>query len=530
MKLRNKKVKMGVPVCTLALGLLIVCFMAGSAPAQSKRDTIIFGLVGQLVTNVSTDLDDTSGEWPTKMSIYEGLVRYKPGTLEAEPCLATSWEVSKDGKEMTFHLRKGVQFHKGFGEFTAEDVKASYDRILQPKVWTYLAEIGEDWNALDHVEVVDKYTVKLFLKEPDYTWFTYVLPHYTGLVTSKKALEKYGVEGSKTHAIGTGPYELDHWTPMDELVLNRFDDYWGGKASIAKVKVISFGDEVAMAKALKGGQIDVMRPSWEDIEDLKKDPKIKIKVFGGTGFGWVGMNVRKPPTDNIKVRQAISHAINVDEILKFIRSEVTEDPTTLRAYSPMPAIYPEACPKEICPPVEYNPQKAKELLKEAGYPDGLTLEMGASARYDMDKAAAVVQRQLKDAGINVKLVALEKHAFYDATNDWQKPGNFNVFLEAWYGYAAAPIMGVINWRCGEHWNIMKWCNAEFDKALNSVKQIPTREERKATYHEMLRLMHDDYIAVWIDHGATAYAYRADVDLGMPLPNGYMEPLTMKFVE
>jgi peptide/nickel transport system substrate-binding protein len=502
---------------------------SGSAFAKS-RDTVTFGLIGQLVANVSTDLDDTSGEWPSKMSIYEGLVRYKPGTLVAEPCLATSWEISKDGKEMVFHLRKGVQFHKGFGEFTAEDVKASYDRILQPKKWTYLAEIGEDWNALDSVEVIDKYTVKLGLKEPDYTWFTYVLPHYTGLITSKKALEKYGVEGSKTNAVGTGPYELDHWTPMDELLITRFDGYWGEKASIPKIKFISFGGEVAAAKALKGGLIDLMRPSWEDMADLMKDPNLKTKVFGGTGFGWVGMNVRKPPMDDIRIRQAVSHAINVDEVLKFIRAEVAEDPTTLRALSPMPAIYPEGCPEDVCPQVEFNPTKAKELLKAAGYPDGLTLKMGASARYDMDKAAVVVQRQLKNAGINVDLIALEKHAFYDATNDWKKPGTFHLFTEAWYGYAAAPIMGVLNWRCGEHWNIMKWCNNEFDGLLDSVKQIPTREERKTKYYDMLRLMHDDYVGVWLDHGAIAWAYRADLDLGKPLPNGYMVPHVMKIID
>ena len=530
MKLMSIRATTWVSAYTLALGLVIICFLAESAFAVSKRDTITFGLVGQLVTNVSTDLDDTSGEWPSKMSIYEGLVRYEPGTLVAEPCLATSWEISKNGKEMIFHLRKGVQFHKGFGEFTAEDVKASYDRILQPKKWTYLAEIVEDWAALDHVEVIDKYTVKLVLKEADYTWFTYVLPHYTGLITSKKALEKYGVEGSKTNAVGTGPYELDHWTPMDELEIRRFDDYWGEKAFIQKVKFVSFGDLVAMSRALKGGQIDLMRSGWEDLQDFIKDPKINTKVFGGTGFGWVGMNMRKPPMDDIRIRQAVSYAINVDEILKFIRGEVAEDPTTLKALSSMPAIYPEACPKEICPPVEFNPEKAKELLKDAGYPNGLKLKMGASARYDMEKAAAVVQRQLINVGITVDLVALEKHAFYDATNDWKKPGEFHLFTEAWYGYAAAPILGVLNWRCGEHWNLMKWCNSEFDQLLDSVKQVPTREERRTKYHDMQRLMHDDYMAVWIDHGSIVWAYRADIDVGKPLPNGYMVPATIKIMD
>ncbi len=500
-------------------------FIAENAVAAEK-DTLRFGMVGQMVGDYSTDLDDMDVEWPSKMSVYEGLLRYKPGTLETEPCLATSWEVSDDGKEMTFHLRKGVQFHNGFGEMTAEDVKATYDRLFDTEKWTYVAEIMDDWRDLERVEVVDKYTVKLYLKNPDYTYFTYLLPHYTGNITSKKALDQYGPEGTKIHAIGTGPYELDEWIPMDKIKLKKFDAYWGDKARIENVEFTSFGNTMAAEKALESGQIDVAKVSRESLKHIQKNPDLVTHIFSGSGFAWIGMTLNKPPMDNIKMRQAIAHAINVDEILRFTRSEYSQDPTTLRALSSMPKFFPEAVTKEICPPYEYNPEKAKQLLKEAGY-SGEELQLGASPPGDMDDMATIVQGQLLNVGIKCKLTTLDKLAFWDATTGWEKEGPFHIFVDHWYDYAAAPNLAVLNWVCGEHWNLMRWCNPEFDKLLARVKAIASREDRIDKFQELQKMMYDDYIAIWVDHGEEAWGYNKRVDIGTPLPCGYFLPQTMK---
>jgi peptide/nickel transport system substrate-binding protein len=386
------------------------------------------------------------------------------------------------------------------------------------------------WKDFDHAEIVDKYTVKLILKQPDYTWFTFLLPHYTGLITSKKALEEYGVEGSKTHAIGTGPYELVEWIPMDKIELKRYDQYWGEKPSVEKIKFISFGDEIAASKALRAGQIDIMKPALESLESLRKEANIKLKQYSGGGFSWIGMNIRKAPLDNIKVRQAIAHAVDVDEILRFIRREIAEDPTTLRALSTIPAYFPEACSKEKCPPYELNLELSKKLLEEAGYPNGFTIQMGTPSQGDMDDVATILQRQLKKVGINLEVTTLDQNAFWDSMTEWDKDGTFPLFGDEWYGYVVAPIMGVMDFQCKEAWNLMKWCNEEFTQIVGGIKQTRTREDRIEKYHKLQQLMHDAYIAIFIDYGNVVWAYRTDIDMGRSLPNGYHLPQTMRIIE
>lgn len=163
----------------------------------------------------------TSGERElTIMScLYNGLVKYKEGSWKIAPDLAESWEVAPDGKSVTFKLRKGVQFHKGYGEMTAEDVKFSLERIIDPNAKS--PEKGQ-WKLLEKVDIIDKYTVKIVLKDIMPTLFDAVLPMNSGYIVSKKAAEELGREKFSVNPVGTGPYALKSWEPKKRVVMTAF--------------------------------------------------------------------------------------------------------------------------------------------------------------------------------------------------------------------------------------------------------------------------------------------------------------------
>ena len=207
--------------------------------------------------------------------LYNGLVKYKEGTWEIIPDLAESWEVSDDGKMITFKLRKGVMFHKGFGEFTAEDVKFSFERIVDPEQKS--TEKG-NFAQLERVDVIDPYTARLVLKDRMAQLFTSTLPSNTGMIVSKKAVEKAGREKYAFNPVGTGPYELDNWEPKKHVKLKAFDKYWGPRPFMSNLSFIPIVEDTTCETALTTGEIHIGRVALINAKAFSNDPKIDLKV------------------------------------------------------------------------------------------------------------------------------------------------------------------------------------------------------------------------------------------------------------
>ena len=163
-------------------------------------------------------------DYPLAMNMYNGLVRYKPNGLEVEPDLAERYEVSKDGLTYTFWLRKGVKFHKGFGDFTARDVKFSFERVADPRVRSPYAPLMK---LIREIEIVNDYQVRLHLTEPYADFLPAVLAFRPGYIVSQKAVEQFGAQFGATAAIGTGPYMLDRFSPRQEIVFATHPEYFG---------------------------------------------------------------------------------------------------------------------------------------------------------------------------------------------------------------------------------------------------------------------------------------------------------------
>lgn len=330
-------------------------------------------------------------------NVYGHLVRYKPGTTQIEPDLALSWQVSKDGKVYTFKLRKEVKWHKGFGEFTAQDVKYSIERTLDPK--TKSPNAG-DLSLIDKIEALDNYTVKIHLKEPYAPFLTVTLPYRAGWILNQAAVEKFGPDYG-LNPIGTGPFVFERYVPGTEVVLSANKEYYGGAPKLDTIIFKPIAEESVAEIALEKGDIDIMYfRSPEVYQRLKAQKGIVVEEKTGPGVYSLVFNIQEKPFDDPKVRKAIHHAINKDQIVKDILGGIAIKATNV--LPPNFLSYTDAVPT-----YDYSPEKARQLLKEAGFGAGLKTTMYYSQLSPWPLVVPVVQEDLKKVGIDVELKGLE---------------------------------------------------------------------------------------------------------------------------
>lgn len=350
--------------------------------------------------------------WATEQ-IFEQLVRPADGQFgqtpdEFHPVLAESWESSEDARSWTFKLRQGVQFHKGYGEMTAEDVVATYNRAMTE---------GTAVSVYANVKSVDAsgpYEVTISLNNPDPLFLGSIVFTNNVCIISKKALDEKG-EGFQTDPIGTGPYQQDSFDVEKGIFLSRFDDYWGEPAKIANVDILYIADTTARTLALMSGDVDMIEgvraPGWiPSIQGQKPDLLFDMTAPGS--FNTFFFNLLREPLDKIEVRQAIAHAINKEELVQALT------PMSNISYTLNPPHYPtgyqlDELPEELR--YEYDPDKAKQLLADAGFPNGFAIKVNTSQREDYSSQHLIIQEQLRRVGINVDLNIMD-HSAYHAEN------------------------------------------------------------------------------------------------------------------
>ncbi len=256
--------------------------------------------------------------------MFNALVRFKPADInpeKIEPDLAERWEKSKDGLVWTFHLRKGVKFHKGYGELTSEDVKFSIEKAANKATSGFAA----DYAALGKVEAVDKYTVRLTFKNPIPSVLGILANYHGGYIISKKAYEERG-EKFKFDPIGTGPFMLKEYVPKEKVVEVRHPDFFRGKPKLDQVEFWFMPDASSREMAFRKGEIDIVEGEREQawVKKMRDIPGTAIEIFGPGERLVLDFNMTKKPLDDIRVRRAICHAINIKELMAFLGPDVTE--------------------------------------------------------------------------------------------------------------------------------------------------------------------------------------------------------------
>lgn len=496
----------------VCMGVGIVFFSLAVLAGAADNDTLIYGK-GHAAIVLDPAMVDEGGSSRIVTQIVDSLVELELGTMEIVPSLAENFEVSADGLEITFSLRKGVKFHDGT-EMDADAVVFSlarqhytdhpYNQYGPWKQWSannWPDKYNEDGTLkstgiIKDILKVDDYTVKLVLNEPDATILMQLTGYYAGII-SPTAYEK-DPEGFKKHPVGTGPFQFAKWVKDDYVAIERFDDYWREPAKLKRVIFKVYPDATARSMALKKGEVDLIDPpDYDSLVQLMEEPNVQILKVDGLTVGYVCMFVNKAPFDNKRVRQAMNYAIQKDEIITAVYGELGMSssmplPTSSWAYN-----------TEITP-YEYNPDKAKELLAEAGYADGVEIELFAlpvSRPYNPNgrKVAEIMQAQLKEVGVTAEIVS------YDIGTYWDKvdAGEFDMAMTGWSG-SPEPDSFLYKLFTKGYLNSSQWINDEYIDLVTKAKQTPDQEQRKAYYFQAQEIMHEEAPIIPLAQGVLFY--------------------------
>ena len=372
-----------VSAIAMAIGLAVV-------PAQAARTDIAVGMVLE-----PPNLDPTAGaaaaiDEVVYANIFQGLTRFTADG-EVVPDLAKSWDISEDGLTYTFHLQDGVTFHDG-SAFDAEDVKFSLDR----------ARADESTNAqkalfaeIADVAVIDPQTVKVTLSEPNGS-LLFNMAWGDAVIVAPETAETNAIQ-----PVGTGPFRFDDWVKGDHVDLSKYADYWGEPAKLEKVTFKFIADPTAAFASVMAGDVDAFPnfPAPENLEQFKADSRFSVIVGSTEGETILAMNNKKPPLDNLKVRQAIGHAIDRQTII---------DGAMFGYGTPIGTHFAPHNPAyvDLTEESAYDPALAQELLKEAGVSD-LTLSLKLPPPSYARRGGEIIAAQLKEVGINAEITNLE---------------------------------------------------------------------------------------------------------------------------
>ena len=420
----------GRQVLYSVLSILFIGLFIPSCTDKSERQDGYLHL--RLSSNPTTldpalVVDVTGGGIGAK--IFNGLVRFDE-KLNIIPDLAEKWEISSDGRQYIFYIRSGVKFSNG-REVTAGDFKYSFERLLQPRTkspntWA-LDRIKGAKDFIDGgvkevsgIKTADKYKLVIALEKP-FAPFLSLLCMTAAYVVPKEDVEKWGADFS-THSSGTGPYVLKEWKHNQYLTLEARDDYFEGKPAINGIVYGIIPEDMTAAAEFESGNLDVMSIPAAEFRRYTNSEKWKSLVSGASGINiyYLGFNCDRPPFNNPLLRKAVSHAIDRGKILRTIY-----EARGVPASGPVPPALKSWAVPDMYP---YNPEKAKSLLKDAGYPAGIKIKIYLTADQEVLDILEVIQGYLMNAGIEAELRQLEWSAYKAAINS----GETDAFWLSWW--------------------------------------------------------------------------------------------------
>ncbi|PJG85271.1 ABC transporter substrate-binding protein [Conservatibacter flavescens] len=472
----------------------------------------------QLVTDGASI--DASGQ-----QIFNRLTTFEKGKTDVIPSLAEKWDVSEDGKTYTFYLRKGVKFHsnKDFTpsrDFNADDVLFSFNRQLDPnhpyhKVsgGAYEYFIGMDMqNIISKVEKLDDYTVKISLNVPNAPFLANLAMDFASIHSAEYAdkMQKAGtLEKVDTAPIGTGPFEFVSYQKDSTIRYKAFENYWEGKAPIDRLVFSITPDASVRYAKLKKGECHVMPyPNPADIEKMKTDSEINLLKEAGLNVGYLHFNVQKKPFDDVKVRQALNYAVNKEAILTSVyqgAGQVAKNPIppTMWGYN------------EAVKDYEYDPEKAKALLKEAGFENGFETELWAmpvSRPYNPNarRMAELVQADWEKVGVKAKIVSYEWGEYLKRMRNGDDPTG----MMGWTGDNGDPdnfLNTLLSCAAVEQGsNYAKFCYKPFDELVVKASQIADQAERAKLYEQAQVIFKEQAPWITIAHSTTYQPLRKEV--------------------
>lgn len=491
----------------LALFAFVFTFAGGQALAQNQL-IIVSGT--DAVTLDAHHITDSPSATVVE-HVVEPLLEWKAdGSIV--PHLAEGYSVSDDGRVWTLNLRQGIAFHDGT-PFNAEAVKFNIERIIDPANAVTFAFLVD---SITSVEVVDEYTVQFVTDEPFAPMINHLTHSATGM-QSPTAIREMGDDEYSLHPVGTGPFVFKSWTPGDEIVLERHDDYWGDAAKLDEVVFKVVPEDGPRMLMVQTGEAHVgVRVPPEMVDLLNADPNIEVVRTPSVRTIYVAFNnyqradMGPNPFADERVRQAVNHAVDNEAINEFILSGVGQ--TVDAPVAPGVFGYQEIFT------YEYDPEKAKRLLAEAGYPDGFKTELYApNGRYlkDMEIAEAI-QAMMADVGIEAEIITADWATYLDMTDIPAEESTVPMAMVGWgtvtgdADYGLYPLFHSTQWvPVGS--SRAFYDNPGVDNLLDLARTTPDPGIREATYREAMTMIMEDAPWIFLHAEVQLTAVRNEVD-------------------
>lgn len=455
----------------LAFSMLTGCGSSGGSE-RAEESKMIMGI--ECADAISFDIanGDYALNFVLRRCLYEPLVHVDPITGEEEMRLADSYEVSDDNTVYTFKLKPDVKMHDG-SVLTADDVVYSLNMTKESEY------VGKNLASMESAKAIDDQTVEVTLTAP-YAAFMKNLSMV--FILSANAYEGKGADGFDAAPVGCGPYKFVSYENDNKITLEAFEDYYREPASIKNVEIRQFADTNALAIAMESGELDAAAGiNPVDYENVASNDNIEINEIQTTKFCLIPMNTEKEPFNNKKVRQAINYAIDRQFVLDAAR-EGKGKPTSLLFNTIMP------CTEGVAE-YEYDVEKAKTLLKEAGVTLPLKLDTKLSVAANCKTEAEAVQESLSKVGIEVEIEILEAGALYGGLATGDVP--FSLVRLGTSAIDADQYYNMVSENGFSSLNYARYVNADVEKLMIAARSEQDETKRDALYKEALEIVQED---------------------------------------
>ena len=521
---------------TRAVIVVAAALLLGTvSPALAQ--TFVFGAQGEPVQFDPAVITDGISARITRQ-IYDSLYRFKGATTEVEPALAEKAEVSADGKMWTLTLRRNVKFHDG-EPFDAAAVAWNFDRWMNTKHPQHANQLKagqtfeyfegqfdgfDDKSAIAKVEATGSHTVRITLKQPQAP-FLQNLAMFPFGIASPKAVEKWGTEFGK-HPVGTGPYKFVEWKPNQEVVLEANPDYFGQKAQAKRAVVRNIKDNSQRLAALKAGEVHAIEGiNPDDLKVAKADPNLYVMLRPTNTTGYVAFNYKVKEFQDKRVRQAVAHAINKKAIVDAFYGG-TGLPASQFQPPPMWGYN-----KEL-KGLDYNPARAQELLKQAGFANGLSeitwddgkkeplifWYMSRSRPYfpNPKEIGEAIAADLAKVGIKGQLQTAEWAVYLDKRKNGQLP----IYMLGWTGDNGDPDNFLCYFFCGDKASREGfYSNPPLADVLKRAATLTSQGERARLYRQAEQMIADDVARIFVANNEPPLAFSKKVKGYVPNPVG-----------
>ncbi len=506
------------------LGAVSALALMMALPATAAAKTLVYcsegspeGFNPSLYT-AGTTFDASS------RNIYNRLVEFERGTTEIIPALAESWEVSEDGTEYTFTLRRGVPFHETDSftpsrEFNADDVLYTFNRQWQADhPYHQVSGGGYEYfvsmdmpGLLEAIEKVDDYTVRFVLSRPEAPFIANMAMDFASILSAEYAEQMMAAgtpERVDLEPVGTGPFQVVAYQRDALIRYQAFEDYWKGRAPIDTLIFSITPDASVRWAKLQAGECHVMPyPLPADLEAMAAHDEIDLLSQEGLNVGYLGFNVEKEPFGDKRVRQALSMAIDKEAIIEAVyqgagRPAKNPIPPTIWSYNEETEDYP------------YDPEQARAMLEEAGHGDGFRITIWAmpvQRPYNPDarRMAELIQADWAEIGVDAEIVSYEWGEYLERT----KTGEQDAFMLGWTGDNGDPdnfLHVLLSCDAVGSANRSRWCNDRFDALLDQAKRSFDRAERTRLYEEAQLIFKEEAPWVTIAHSVVFEPVRREV--------------------